>query len=333
MSITTGTLPGVRIVDMPDLGTFTADSSLVGERLGSGRFGASGLSGYFLSLNAGGNVKGKVDFYATDWFTPLCAGPQYRSTLYVLSPDGKNAITGAAQTVGSADYPDAIGIQGFGFNNLPASPTTAAWAGYFEARQYPGATSYTHGIEIDIANVSGVAATECSPYTLTYPFSVGLSMQSGADVAHDSPALTASHASMAFYVGDNGARFQNGLMFKSTALVGTDGAGAGFGNAIGMAAGHKISWYLPTGGGEGSAITSIQTTGASLDLFFDNDIAYFREAALGTLQIGARAGSPALGETVLLLRVHNTAGTTAVAVTLGPPDSAGSGFRTLRVPN
>jgi len=333
MSITTGTFPGVRIVDMPDLGTFTADSSIVGEQNGSGRFGASGLSGYFLSLNAGGNVKGKVDFYATDWFTPLCAGPQYRSTLYVLSPDGKNAITGAAQTLNAGDYPDAIGIQGFGFNNLPASPTTAAWAGYFEARQYPGVASYTMGIEIDIANVSGVAATECSPYALTYPFSVGLNMQSGADVAHDSPALVSTHASMAFYVGDNGARFQNGLMFKSTALVGTDGAGTGFGNAIGMAAGHKISWYLPGSGGEGSAITSVQTTGGVLDLFFDNGTAYFRDAALGTPQVGALAGVPASGATAMALRVNNNAGSSVVQVLLGPPDSGGTGFRILRVPN
>jgi len=46
MSITTGELPGVRIVDMPDLGTVTDSSSLVGERAGSGRFGALALRDY-----------------------------------------------------------------------------------------------------------------------------------------------------------------------------------------------------------------------------------------------------------------------------------------------
>ncbi len=46
MSITTGELPGVRIVDMPDLGPFTDTSSVVGERAGSGRFNALALRNY-----------------------------------------------------------------------------------------------------------------------------------------------------------------------------------------------------------------------------------------------------------------------------------------------
>ena len=50
---TTTTYTGVRIVDMPDLGTFTSTSSLVGEAAGSGRFSAAGLSGYFLPLSGG----------------------------------------------------------------------------------------------------------------------------------------------------------------------------------------------------------------------------------------------------------------------------------------
>ena len=43
---TTGTLPGVRIVDMPDLGVVTDGSSVVGELAGSGRFGATALRTY-----------------------------------------------------------------------------------------------------------------------------------------------------------------------------------------------------------------------------------------------------------------------------------------------
>ena len=46
MSVTTGTFPGVRIVDMPDLGTVTDTSSVVGERAGSGRFSAIALRNY-----------------------------------------------------------------------------------------------------------------------------------------------------------------------------------------------------------------------------------------------------------------------------------------------
>ena len=46
MSTTTGTFPGVRIVDMPDLGAVTDTSSLVGEHAGSGRFGATAFRNY-----------------------------------------------------------------------------------------------------------------------------------------------------------------------------------------------------------------------------------------------------------------------------------------------
>ena len=46
MSITTGTFPGVRIVDMPDLGAVTDNSSVVGEHAGSGRFNVAQIRGY-----------------------------------------------------------------------------------------------------------------------------------------------------------------------------------------------------------------------------------------------------------------------------------------------
>jgi hypothetical protein len=62
MSVTTGTFPGVRIADMPDLGTVTDNSSLVGEHAGSGRFSAPALRAYALS---GGTVSGPLNVIAT----------------------------------------------------------------------------------------------------------------------------------------------------------------------------------------------------------------------------------------------------------------------------
>ena len=41
-----GTMPGVRIIDMPDLGAFDGNSSVVGEKAGSGRFAASAFASY-----------------------------------------------------------------------------------------------------------------------------------------------------------------------------------------------------------------------------------------------------------------------------------------------
>ena len=56
MSVTTGTLPGVRIVDMPDLGAVNDASSVVGERAGSGRFSAPAFRSY-VSSYLGTNVR------------------------------------------------------------------------------------------------------------------------------------------------------------------------------------------------------------------------------------------------------------------------------------
>ena len=56
MSVTTGTFPGVRIVDMPDLGAVNDASSVVGERAGSGRFSAPAFRSY-VSSYLGTNVR------------------------------------------------------------------------------------------------------------------------------------------------------------------------------------------------------------------------------------------------------------------------------------
>ena len=63
MTITTGTFPGVRIVDMPNLGAVTDASSFVGELAGSGRFTAPALKTYSGSSylpSSGGTVGGDL---------------------------------------------------------------------------------------------------------------------------------------------------------------------------------------------------------------------------------------------------------------------------------
>jgi len=60
MSVTTGTFPGVRIADMPDLGSFTSGSSVVGELAGSGRFSAASLQAYIGAGTLTGTVTGTV---------------------------------------------------------------------------------------------------------------------------------------------------------------------------------------------------------------------------------------------------------------------------------
>jgi hypothetical protein len=57
MSTTTGTFPGIRIMDMPDLGAVSDTSSVVGERAGSGRFSVQALTAYA--------TKGVIPFIAS----------------------------------------------------------------------------------------------------------------------------------------------------------------------------------------------------------------------------------------------------------------------------
>ena len=65
MSVTTGTFPGVRIVDMPDLGPVTDTSSLVAEHAGSGRFTAPAIRAYSL---------GKIDISGAPGISKPFAG-------------------------------------------------------------------------------------------------------------------------------------------------------------------------------------------------------------------------------------------------------------------
>jgi len=115
----------VRIVDMPDLGAFTADSSIVGERAGSGRFSATSLGGYFFTVT-GGTVTGGTGFAADDWLTPLVNWPVVSSHVYALSPDGRMAITGASDTEHSAATTSPVAHRAPIVWTLPASSPSIA---------------------------------------------------------------------------------------------------------------------------------------------------------------------------------------------------------------
>ena len=54
--MSTTVFPGVRIVDMPDLGAVTDNSSVVGEHAGSGRFGATAFRSYSNMVTATGST-------------------------------------------------------------------------------------------------------------------------------------------------------------------------------------------------------------------------------------------------------------------------------------
>lgn len=93
MSVTTGTFPGVRIVDMPDLGAVNDSSSVVGERAGSGRFSATAFRSYVLADSL--NVKrqfGAVGNGVADDTAALSAAFASGQSLYF--PAGTYNVTG-----------------------------------------------------------------------------------------------------------------------------------------------------------------------------------------------------------------------------------------------
>jgi hypothetical protein len=213
---------------------------------------------------------GRVQSMTTDWLSPLSGWHGAVSHAYVLTPTGigGTALTGGALSTAGVNGL-AIGITGLGFNQSAGS-VNGAWGGYFEARQYPGATSYTQGIEVDVCNVSATDAVQGSPYiNFPQPTSIGINLQSGGQVHSESPPLVAKAASVGIWVGDNDARFQTGIIFKNTALVGTDGTGTGTAQAVTMATGHQIQWYMPSGA-LGPSIGSQQTTGTPGQIVFEN---------------------------------------------------------------
>lgn len=328
---TTGTIPGTRIIDMPDLGGVIDSTSFVAEKAGSGRITAPALQAY---AGRGSPPPGSP----TDWLTPLINWPSPSSAFYQLSPDGRIAITGASDTTHGAAmaYPVAIGVAGFGYNNLVGGGVDdTAWGGYFEARRYPGVTvGNSFGVEIEVANVSGGDSAYGTPYSFAPAGTYGALIGSGAGVAIDTPALTAHYATAAILVSDNaGSGFNSGIIFQSGSIRGTTGADGNTGTAISLATGHVISWMqnASTGGGY---IYSAQSSGQTAGLVFRNDGLHFESAAILGMSAAVIANTPpTAGATVFELLVNNNIGVNIVPVTLGAPDSGGTGYRALRVPN
>lgn len=271
-----------------------------------------------------------------DWGTALINWPGTSSYIYALSPDSRMAITGMAQTGDGAStaFPAAIGISGFGFNNLSGGASQyTAWGGYFEGRRYPGVTANTYGAEIDVANLTSVDSAYATPYSFVSGGTWALSLGSGAGADTTTPAFTPKTATAAMIVVSQPSNFNTGIIFAHDSLAGCNGDGTSTANAISLAAGHVIQWWQnsTTGGGY---IHSMQTTGPSAGIRFENDrIGLYSTSVLSGPFAAFANTPPATGGTTFELLVNNSSGVTLVGVTLGATDSGGTGFRTLRVPN
>ena len=186
------------------------------------------------------------------WLEAERPSTEANAELVVLSTIGQLGILGGSRT---SDFPvpgsmGSIGITGYGINDNAVQVQTG-YAGYFEARAKPG-TGTTAGVEIDIANQSGVLVSN-HPYRMGPTGStLNLWLASGAGAPGASPA------SLGLGIMNNGSSFDKGIVFGADSITGTDGI-TGSGTAIALAKGHALQWY----GAGGVAIGAISNTVAT----------------------------------------------------------------------
>lgn len=245
-----------------------------------------------------------------------------------MESHGRVVSTGAngAQFVGATRITGAAVVEGYGgiFHVRNESTNDRdCWGVYIDAVRGSATAGNMAGVELDIANCTGVADLSYLPYgfigTVPSAWSYGMSLASGGDPAVNPDALDVSHA---LAIINNGARFNTGIVFRSDALVLT----SGFGRAIAMATQHKISWYASDG--EASMLTSTAATAAAgtRQYYIDNgtelrrnggDATYFRaltsSSAVNFLEIVATAAGS--GPTI---RANSTGGDTNKNVVIQP---------------
>lgn len=177
---------------------------------------------------------GRLHNQTPDWLEAMRQSTTNNSQLASISTLGMIAVTAGSRT---SDFfsnwsMGTIGFNGWAINDAVGKHRTA-YAGYFEARRYPG-TWYTQGVEINMVNYDKVGVH--NPYAM-FPdgLTPALWLASGGEQA-------SLPASLALGIVDNGTRFTKGIVFKANALVGTDGLGVGSAVAIEMARGQRTQW-------------------------------------------------------------------------------------------
>lgn len=202
------------------------------------------------------------------------------ATLTDSTVPSSNAILGAART---ALLPEngygAIGILGVGWNDNTAK-ACGAWGGYFEAFRKAGVAGPSVGVEIDTANFGSVTTT--TPYAQDPGQTIGLQLANGAEF------LTAKTATLAINIQNNGAKYNAGINFGATALVGTDGTGSGTAVAIQFARGHGMKWFNAAGGQTTQIFGTSSDTNSSATVVFDDNTTSILNSGTGKglFQIG-----------------------------------------------
>ena len=145
--------------------------------------------------------------------------------------------TSDIETPSDPEFWSGIGVAGFGHNNRTDIPI-GAWGLYSDLARDPDA-GFTACLESDIAELGG-DNIEVHPWTLgtlqDAKISAGLWIMCGGSL---SLSETLYDASVAAFIGNNGAKYKSGLVFSALALTED---GSGFSRAIDMASGQTLTW-------------------------------------------------------------------------------------------
>ena len=185
-----------------------------------------------------------------DWL-PTYSGATYGQfgEIVSLSGIGDVGVVGASRTT---DITTAmrlpIGVLGFSFNFATSGlGLVAGWGGNFDARRITGAGGI-QGLEVNATELGSTAAVP-TPYAITNFTSVagwfgsGSNCTSGAGGCYNGTVTnaTATNASLAIGIFNNGAAFEKGIVAQSTAFDGSLGNG-GAGIYMEAARGQSIRW-------------------------------------------------------------------------------------------
>ncbi|AYO85318.1 hypothetical protein [Methylobacterium brachiatum] len=194
-----------------------------------------------------------------------------------------------------------IGIMGWSFNFKTTAPQTS-WAGYMEARRKKGA-GQVHGLEVNVTDLgdgsdrSIPSAMASGPNAVYSAWASGINIACGGNVTpgqqtgwDGSQNVTqAANCGTALPIYANGAKFEKGLIFGETALVGCDGRTPGLTcTMIEAGRGAGLAWNDSTTRQAARIYSDLSPTGAALRQTFTDFGTIFDAYGGATLVIASK---------------------------------------------
>lgn len=172
---------------------------------------------------------------------------------------GSSAIVAGSRTSDAKNAPDTLGFQpsSIGVSSWAVSDdttnptTTTAYAFYGEGWRLAGVNYQpTFCMELEAVNFGGPVVGASTPYSVNVGGGV-YGIQLGVGGGQTSGTSDAA-AGLTFV--SNPDRWQSGIVFGATSLVGTDGEDNGYASAVVLARNQGIEWHAPAEGGKDGGV-------------------------------------------------------------------------------